>query len=405
MLAWTAQAICYGFAGALLLMLVRVWWSTLRFFGGFPGGAVWQMLRFARHSRNWYRETVAALAAPVLAACIWLPMGSRLPGPMIAFLVATCAQSLFLVTRSLQPPVALFLAGSSPGAADLLMTINSVLWPLRCVALLDPARMHFMQRNALGDNLRTSDPQLWKSIVHRLIETTPIMVVDARGEHGGVMQETFIVLAPEYAARTAFITTSDRRAPALEAHGVHPLRHALTCVTEDELIPLLWDWTRSPRSLPQPMEVRRFRSAALQAERVESLPSILAVVLFPVFDSRSVVRRAAESGQQLLQLLTPLSRMEPHDVEWSLECSWEFLHDPGLVVMIFEESHRAFVRISFLREVEEQMQPRVVPALVPPLSFAELVQPEPIWSAVWDFLMELARYAKESGRTVRFVRH
>jgi hypothetical protein len=405
MLAWAAQAVCYGFAGSLLLMLLRVCWTTVRFFGGLPVGAVSQMLRFTFHSQSLYRETLPALLGPAIAAGIWLPFGARLPRPMIAFLVATFAQSVFLLVRSLQPPVALFLGGSSPAAADLLVRINTVLWPLRCVALLDPVRMHFLQRNAVGDNLRTRDPRLWKSIVHGLIETTPIVVVDTRKASGPLAQEAFIVLAPAHAAKVAFITGEDRRAPALDVHRIDPRRHALTCVTEEELIPLLWDWTQTRHSLPQPLDGRTLRPRALEPENFENLPTVLAVILVDGFDSEGVVHEALASGRQLLHLSTPLSRFEQQDAQWLLELSWEFVHNPDLAVMIFDESARALIRISYLREVGNSLQQRRVQGLVPPFSFSQLDQPEPIWAAVRGFLMELAEQAKASGREVRYVRH
>jgi hypothetical protein len=401
-----AEICCYAYTWSLLRLLARSWWRTRELFGGLPLGATWQMLRFLRYSRNLYSETLSSMVVVISVICIWLPQRSNLPRPMIAVLLAMVAQSFFLLFKSLQPPAALFLTSSSPYAADLLVQINIALSPLRCVALLNPKRMHFMQRNALGDNLRTKNPHIWKSIIYRLIEMTPIIILDTRGESAPVMQEAFIMLAPERARKAVFITDENGRAPALEAHGIKPADYALTCVTEEELIPLLRDWTQSAYSLPQPISLRDARhSGSLTLESWETLPAILVIALFDFFDSEAVIKQAAASNQQLLQLWTPLSELEEKDLQWSLEFSWEFVHNPKLALMIFEESTRALIRIDFLLEIAAQVPRQVARGFRRPLTFEQLNQPEPIWSAVWDFLMDLAQQAKERSLQTRFVRH
>jgi hypothetical protein len=266
--------------------------------------------------------------------------------------------------------------------------------------------MHFMQRNAMGENLRTKNPQVWKSIVYQLIEMTPIVILDTRGESKPILYEAFIMLDPKRAHKAVFITDDNRRAPALEAHGIHPADHALTCVTEEELVPLLWDRSESVFMPPESVSWRAARhDEVLTLESWDNLPSTLMINLVDGFDSEEVIRHALSSGRRLLQLLTPLSDLESQDAQWSLEFSWEFVHNRKLALMVFEESARALIRIDFLREVGHRLQRHAARGFSPPWTFEQLNQPEPIWSAVYDFLRELARLAEESGLQVRVVRH
>jgi hypothetical protein len=401
-----AELACYVYAIQFLRLLVQSWWRTRLVFGGFPLGASWQLLRLMRHSRRIYWELLASLLGIFWTLLVWFVFRAIWPRPMIAVFVLILTQSILVLFKSLQPPVALFLAGSSQYAADLLVQINIAVSPLRCVAFLDPKRMHFLQRNAMGENLRTKDPQLWKSIVYRLVEMTPIVVLDTRGESKGILQEAFIMIDPRRASKAVFITDNNGRAPALEAHGIHPANHALTCVTEDELIPLLRDRSESPVSTPQPVSWGTAgHDEVLVPENWEGLPSVLVIMLLDFFDSSEAIRHALSSGKGLLQLVAPCSDFEPQDIRWSMEFSWEFVHNRKLALMIFETSARALIRISFLREVGHRVPRRAARGLGPPWTFEKLNQPEPVWSAVCDFLGDLKRYAEEIGLQVRVVRH
>jgi len=404
--SFVAELVCYVYTARFLRLLIQSWWRTRLAFGGFPLGASWQLLRLMRHSRRIYWELLVSLLGIFGTLLIWSAFRSIWPRSMIAFFICLLTQGIFVLFKSLQPPIALFLAGSSQYAADLLVQINIAVSPLRCVALLDPQKMHFLQRNAMGENLRAKDPQLWKSIVYRLIEMTPIVILDTRSKSESILQEAFMMLDPRRAPKGVFITDDDGRAPALEAHGIHPADHALTCVTEDELIPLLRDRSDSPVVLPQTVSWGTAGDdEVLAPESWESLPSVLVIVLLDGFDSKEVIRHALSSGKRLLQLVAPLSDLEPQDARWSVDFSWEFVHNRKLALMIFETSARALIRITFLREVGYRVPRYAARGLGPPWTFEKLSQPEPVWSAVYDFLQDLKLLAEEAGLQIRVVRH
>jgi hypothetical protein len=235
---------------------------------------------------------------------------------------------------------------------------------------------------------------------------TPIVILDTRGETPAVLQEAFILLDPKRAQKAVFITEDDGRAPALEAHGIHPADHALTCVTEDELIPLLWGRSESPVVPPQSVSWETAgHDEVLAPESWEVLPSVLVIVLLDGFDSKEVIRHALSSGKRLLQLVAPLSDLEPKDARWSVDFSWEFVHNRKLALMIFETSARALIRISFLREIGYRVPRQAARGLGPPWTFEKLNQPEPVWSAVYAFLQDLKLLAEEAGLQIRVVRH
>src|SRR4051794_10154313 len=396
MVTLAALLFVYCYAAAFLLLLIRSWWATYLLYGSFSTSRVWFMIRLSHYTYVLYRQTIPCVVSlAIIAAFLY---GSRLPAPAFGAGVAMAVIAVFLIGKSIQPPAALFLSSSSWSAADLLVEVNVALSPMRCIAFLDPKKMHFLQRNAIADNIRARDPKLWKSIVHQLVEMVPIIILDTRGDSRAVMQEAFIVLTPRYARKTIFILDDDGGAPALQVHGIDPKDHALACVTVDELAPLLFERrTNSPRRA-------QWKSKTPVHENWGNVPSIVVIALPEGFDSHHVIDLALTSGKQLLLLLTPLSDIEQEAARWTLDYSWEFVHDPRLVMMIFEESLRAFVRIAFLRDVASQLPHYQARALQPPLTFEQLNVPEPVWNAVWQFLQDLHRHAEQREHEVRYVR-
>jgi hypothetical protein len=126
-----------------------------------------------------------------------------------------------------------------------------------------------------------------------------------------VIQEILILLEPMHARRTMFITDEAGRAPALEFLGIDPRDHALTCVTEDELIPLLWYLARSPHALQELLNRgghimgarewfrrARLRSIASQLpEHWESVRSFTVVIPFTEADRQQLEQTLFEADK------------------------------------------------------------------------------------------------------------
>lgn len=199
------------------------------------------------------------------------------------------------------------------------------------------------------------------------------------------------------------------RSPALEVHGIDPADHALQTVTEDELIDRLRHWTRSPESLPCPVNLSAIQDGGpLRRETLDSLPSVLVFRAVDSFDSRRVVEHALQSGQDLLVLDGPLSAIGEQAApaaQWMFDLSWEFLHEPGLALLVYERSGRVVVRIDFLREVVRELNSHSARAPTGRLTFEQLNQPEPIWAAIMGLAYELVNLSEARSRTYRFIPH
>ena len=403
-------AFLYVLSALILFTGVCGWRQTAQLLGGFSLKPARQTAQFAgssRHLLRWILLLVGTTAAIALAVTTTDSGYGPLHRAWACACISTC---LAAAMRALQPPVVLFLTSSSPYAARLLWSMNLGLVPLRAVALLDPHRMSLTRRlSLLNDNLRTRDGAVWKSVVHHLIEMTAVVVIDTRGDSEAVGVETSIMLDPRRVRKVLFITTPDGRSPALEVHGIDPADHALQTVTEDELIDRLRHWTRSPESLPCPVNLSAIQDGGpLRRETLDSLPSVLVFRAVDSFDSRRVVEHALQSGQDLLVLDGPLSAIGEQAApaaQWMFDLSWEFLHEPGLALLVYERSGRVVVRIDFLREVVRELNSHSARAPTGRLTFEQLNQPEPIWAAIMGLAYELVNLSEARSRTYRFIPH
>jgi hypothetical protein len=281
--------------------------------------------------------------------------------------------------------------------------INRGIAPLRAVALLDYNRMTYLQRrNSVNDNLRTTDPTIWKSIVHRLIDLAQLVVIDTRGASEPVKHETFMMLDPRRARKAIFIKDCDGRCPALEVHGIDPRDHALPTVTDEELIPELRERLESARS--QGLGAAPCTEPLLR-EGWESLPSVVVVVAVDSFDSEDLVHLARTTDKQLLGLWCPETHVKTEEANWAFDLSWEFAHNPKVALLVFEKSIQVLIRASFLRAVAAQVERCTARGHRGPLSWEQLNQPDPIGAAVHQFVRQLMAIAEQHGFTFRVVKH
>lgn len=189
-----AEVVVYAFSAVILFAPIIGYHRTAKLLGGVPWGATRQLLRFLWETKHPYRLAGLAAYTAFVIALASIPERFGVFSYPSAFAVAILAMLLGILLRIMQPPVVLFLTSSSPHAARLLIRTNDALAPARAVALLDERQMDFFQRRiSLNDNLRTKSPLIWKSIVYQLIELTPVVVIDTRGESHAVKEEAAII--------------------------------------------------------------------------------------------------------------------------------------------------------------------------------------------------------------------
>jgi hypothetical protein len=391
-------ALLYGIAALLPAVTLFGWWRTAKVLGGLHFETVQLMSLLRGKARSLVVRTLFPLAASAAGvALIWRG------GPFVPWGCVWIAAWLSLAARSVQPPMILILTNSGVGPGWLFWKLNFGLFPLRTVALLDPSRMgRLLGALNLVDNLRTRDPDVWKAIVYRLIETVAAVVLDTRAS-GVVQLEAAILLDPRRVLKALFVTTEDGRSPALEVHGISPANHALRTVTESELIPTLREWTRSADSLPYP-PARPAPLGGLVSETYAALPSVVVVTTGGTFDADEVFEQACATRQDLVAVDAGHGGAADGGWKWTFDLNWEFTHDLGLAILVLRKSRRVIVRTRFLREAGSGF---AVTARDPVLgrrpTFEELFQPDPVWESVLRWVRLLTERAERLNQRCRYI--
>ena len=379
------------------------WRRAVRLFGPIPAWVPRKMLAFARAARiGWLVNfALVSLPAALVVAAISVMQGdaSLLPIALIA-----AAWAVSTVSRCAQPPMALLLTSSSQRTAALLEQLNGALLPQRVVALIDQRRLPGRHSIWWTDNLRTADANVWKSIVHRLIDIAPVVVIDTCGETRAVAHEASLMLAPERIRKAVFLTDGTGQYPALSANGIDPYEHALRLLEPDELLELLAHCSLGRDYLPWPAELPpQAPDDAIVPEDFGTLPSVLMVGHADLFDSRQLVRVALESGKDLLEVATPWTQLSGERAEYLLNLSWDFVHDRRLAAIMIHDLEMVVVRIGFLRSVGARLPHVVAKGLGGHLSFEDLDRPEPITGAMWQWAGAVRDIAGANGWRIRDI--
>ena len=390
-----------GWAMALLFLLphIRSWRRTYVLMGGIDSALIRQTLYLCRFTGNLY-ILLAALAM------IGLLVGISIIGPPIrsGVIAVMVSASLVPVLRLALPPAALFLAGSGDRASTLFFRLNAAT-PLRVVALLDPQRMGPVGRMLRLDLMRTSTEDTWKSMVHRLIDIAPVFVVDTVHRTGPLRYEAFLMLAPERAARTVFISNDEGACPSLLEAGIDPSVYAIPITRADDMEEATLRLLRmfSGSSPEQEKRIRTPSRTPVVREDWESLPSVLMIALVDGLDGDFLLDEARRTDKSLIALAAPLSSLNEDAAELSIELSWDFSRDPRLVGLYLQTTGLAMVRREFLLEHPDLLGINVPSVSPQKMSFDDLNRPEPVGVAMYELCREWRKRAKQNGLEFRFA--
>jgi hypothetical protein len=378
------------------------WRQTIRLFGRIPGWVPRRMLQYARAGRIGWLVNLATLmlALSALSPALWL-IGAQSLAPLAPLGVAW---AVIIFSRCSQPPAVLLLTSSSPRTVDLLNRINSAIFPLRVVALVDSRRMNGLSPLSWMDNLRTRNSTVWKGIVNSLIDLSPVVVVDTQGETGAVAHETSLMLERNRVRKAVFLTDGSGRYPALSANGIDPYEHALPLLDSTELIGRLRHYAHGRDYLPWPVEFpERPPDRAIVPEDLNTLPSVLFIGHADGFDSAWLIQTALASDKELLQVATPWTRVPATGADYVLNLTWEFLHDPRLAAISVSTMELFLVRIDFLRQFGAELPSVSARGHRGPLTDESLDQPDPVHAAVWKWAAVVERVADANGWRTREV--
>lgn len=200
-----------------LLILISVgpfiWIDTARLRKRFSLADVPAMLRLVLRSKR--GALTFGVLVLFLAQTAWFVFRGVLPSDsyMVRIPVAIACGILM---HFLLPPAAIVLASSSGDSAALLKSTSVSFFPLRVVSLLNGAHLGGSAFASEHDNLRTISGQTWRESVHRLVDITQLVIVDARSTTPPVCEEIRYMRDPSRITKALFIVNDDGSAPGLD---------------------------------------------------------------------------------------------------------------------------------------------------------------------------------------------
>jgi len=148
---------------------------------------------------------------------------------------------------NLIPPTILLLSTSRNESDKLIWKIE------RSTGIL-PVHLLGEERYPDTESFRTPREK-WEAVVHGLIDSVPIVIVDTRVITTAVLKETSWILTRGMIHKTVFVAGERQYSPVLNALLADELEHTilrLTVVTEEDLLLLLKHMTKSREKLPKP---------------------------------------------------------------------------------------------------------------------------------------------------------
>jgi hypothetical protein len=389
-----------GWGLALLVLVPHVWgwWRTVVLFRGIDSTRIRQMLHLCRFTGH-LRILVLSLAMLVALFTPILILGAPVPLGVTAVMAAVALVPLLRLTL---PPAILFLAGSGERGNVLLFRLHRSASPLRVVALLDHHRMGVLGQMIRLDLMRTTTENMWKSMVHRLMDIAPVIVIDTVQRTGPCRYEAFLVSAPERAGRTVFISDEEGRCPSLEAEGIDPSEFGIPVIRADDMEEAVLHLLQVPITQLKGETAPPRGVIPISPDTWESLPSVLMIGLVDVLDGGFLLTQARNTEQSLIALLVPLSSLDEDAATASTELLWEFSRNPRLVGLYLQDTGLAMVRRDFLLQYPELLDVHVVPPQR--MTLEDLNRPEPIGAAVHELCVAWRQAAQRRGLEFRLAR-
>ena len=259
--------LCF-FALLYLVITILSWIKTIRMMGIGSVHAFLPMLKMRDASRfiltpsfrrnPWW---VNLIVQYLILGLLFL-LAIKLVSPVL--LAVTNAVAIVLIVRlldSARPPGVLLLGPSTNETIVLQSTMNSMSHSCPVVSLLDVNRLE----NNIGPSAWTytgkvfrtvrEDPYIWFSTVQEFARISAIIVIDARHPSRVVLQELLWILQSEHAYKLICIIGDYGHASILKWLDMSKdvlKEQGVLLVTETKLYDVIWDFTKSAKSLPSP---------------------------------------------------------------------------------------------------------------------------------------------------------
>lgn len=388
-----------GWTLAILILLPHVhgWIRTNAFFGGISYSIIRQMFHLCRFTGHLLIFGIGLMSITFLV--IIRILGAPIPSGIMAAMIAV---SIVPFVRSLMPPAVLFFAGSSDRATSLFSKISLSVTPLRIVALLDPKRMGITGHLNRLDLMRTSNEKTWKSMVHCILGIAPVHVIDTVLRTGPVRYEANLMLTPERARHTVFICDDDGECPSLLAEDIDPKEYAIPVYRVGDMNSAVFRILKMFRWLPKREKEKYRKVNPVVAENWESMPSLLMIILAEGIDGELLIRQVRNTDKELIAFLLPFSCLNDESAKLSIDMSWDFSRDTGLVGLYLQKTGLVLVRPYFLLQNKDLLDIFVNNLSSGTMSDEDPINPEPVGVAVHELCVKLKKVAKQHNLEFRF---
>lgn len=404
--------IIVGFYSVWVGWELRRWFAARAYFGSIPVWLIKRMFQFSLLTRRRWLLITCLLQAVLMTTlfiayqtCVYLgiDLGPLQNRPM-RLLIFGALTSMTPVLRHTCPPVVLFLSASGAAPGHLFANVCRSIAPLRCVALLDPARMSLASNMVVeADNLRTKMGSVWRSIVYELIEVVPAIVIDARSNSEFVSEEVFMVIASQREDKAIFVISEQGGAHALERQGINAARSELNFATDEMAPSVLAKILRASLRPKRDCDRRSLETQPVISGFWENKPAIAIASISSGFDSRGIIASSIAPRKPIV-CLTMLPEAYVHESDRRIiEWSWHFAYNTHLGVLVIGMDEIVFVRKQILEGALATVKP--VTVNVPnPLEIVDVDKPSPVFDAFHDFVLEVSALASTMGYSTRCVR-
>lgn len=226
-------------------LLIWEWWAARRLLGWRAFTDIPKYRRLFRQSKKGSESLLVLAGFTVFLLLVTLPLAYFWGLWPVSGVIAFAALiAVWVPGHYLRPPVILFLTTSHKDTLNLVARIRWDLGAhLRVAVLLDDQRAEApdIAEYCNIDNFRTREDARWRSVVHDLMGLVRYIVIDARWEAAGVIEEAQYLASHALMAKTIFLMGTRGECPALrpmlESGELRPGQ--LSCATETILIPSL----------------------------------------------------------------------------------------------------------------------------------------------------------------------
>lgn len=284
--------IMFSYFSLILLWDIQAWYATSKLYGQIPLKQAKTMLKLVLRSKIGYYLWLPSV--PVVFLVYFISIGSTYP---LIFIISIFPLWAHLIIYQALPPSVIVLGTSRHEMFDMRHWLERAVNPYRVVVLLEPESSVdkkdsvFRKNQFSWDNLRTSDGH-WRDTAFRLIEMSPILVIDARVHTKGVAEEILRIFNSNLIHKALFVENEDKTAPAINESGVKYDKREFRMVEVSEIVTELKIMGLTKTTSPDDAYLTANASFNYQSKKLEKQMRTISRTGIPVLNAFKTAERA-----------------------------------------------------------------------------------------------------------------